>query len=54
MFIAPFSNDGYHYDHSASDVNGMIVGLCIDNVNHPEKTEARVKAWCEEIKKECE
>lgn len=54
MFIAPFSNGDYRYDHSASDVNGMIVGLCIDNVNHPEKTEARVKAWCEEIKKECE
>lgn len=49
MFIAPFNNDGYNYDHSESDVKGMIVGLCIDNVNHPEETESRVKAWCKEI-----
>lgn len=51
-FIGPFYNDGYKYDHSGSDVKGMIVGLCIDEVNHPEATDARIKAWCEEIKKE--
>lgn len=51
-FIGPFNNDGYHYDHTDSDVKGMIVGLCIDDVNHPEATDARIKAWCEEIKKE--
>ena len=52
MFIAPFNNDGYDYSHSESDVHGMIVGLCIDNVNHPDETPARIKAWVEEIKKE--
>ena len=52
MFIAPFNNDGYVYSHSESDVHGMIVGLCIDNVNHPDETPARIKAWVEEIKKE--
>lgn len=52
MFIAPFNNDAYHYDFSQSDVKGMIVGLCIDNVNHPEETEGRIKSWCEEIRKE--
>ncbi len=51
-FIAPFNNDGYTYDHSESDVKGMIVGLCIDNVNHPDETPARVKAWCDAIKEE--
>ena len=30
----------------------MIVGLCIDNVNHPDETPARIRTWCEEIKKE--
>lgn len=50
-FIGPFNNDGYSYDHSDSDVKGMIVGLCIDDVNHPELTDARIKAWCEEIKR---
>lgn len=52
MFIAPFNNDGYAYEASDSDVHGMIVGLCIDNVNHPETTEARVKEWCKSIKEE--
>lgn len=51
-FIAPFNNDGYTYKHSESDVHGMIVGLCIDNVNHTDDTESRVKAWCDAIKEE--
>lgn len=52
QFIGPFNNDGYDYRRSESDVKGMIVGLCIDNVNHPEETDARIKAWCDEIKEE--
>ena len=52
QFVGPFNNDGYDYEHSESDVEGMIVGLCIDEVNHPEETDGRIKAWWEEIKKE--
>lgn len=52
MFIAPFNNDGYEYEHSDSDVHGMIVGLCIDNVNHPDETPSRIKSWCDKIKEE--
>lgn len=52
MFIAPFENNPYTYEHSDSDVKGMIVGLCLDNVNHPEDTDARLDAWCEIIKEE--
>lgn len=52
QFVGPFNNDGYEYSHSASDVNGMIVGLCIDNVNHPDETLSRIREWCGEIKKE--
>lgn len=51
-FIAPFENEPYHYEHTDSDVKGMIVGLCIDNVNHPDDTPARLDAWCEKIKEE--
>lgn len=51
-FIAPFENDPYKYNHSDSDVKGMIVGLCIDQANHPELTDARLDAWCEAIKQE--
>lgn len=52
QFIGPFNNDGYEYSHSDSDVEGMIVGLCIDNVNHPDETLSRIRDWCAEIKKE--
>lgn len=51
-FIGPYNNDGYVYRHSDSDVKGMIVGLCIDETNHPEWTDGRIKGWCEEIKRE--
>ncbi len=52
MFIAPFNNKGYDYSKSESDFEGIVVGLCIDNVNHPDETDARIDAWCDEIKKE--
>ncbi|MCM1075733.1 MAG: flavodoxin [Bacteroides sp.] len=51
-FIAPFNNDGYSYKHSESDVHGMIVGLCIDNVNHAGDTKKRVEEWCKAVKEE--
>lgn len=52
QFFAPFNNDGYNYRHSESDVKGMIVGLCIDNSNHPDDTALRIKLWCADIKTE--
>lgn len=52
MFIAPFNNSGYNYSHTDSDVKGMVVGLCIDEVNHPDETDGRIKSWCDAIKKE--
>ncbi len=51
-FIAPFNNEGYEYSHSESDVKGMIVGLCIDNINHPDETLSRVREWCAIVKSE--
>lgn len=52
MFIAPFNNDGYTYEHSEASVSGLVVGLCIDQTNHPEETAPRINAWCDEITKE--
>lgn len=52
QFFAPFNNDGYSYSHSDSDVEGMIVGLCIDNTNHPDETSRRIKEWTADIKQE--
>lgn len=52
QFFGHFNNEGYDYRKSGADVEGMIVGLCIDNVNHPEMTAPRVKAWAEVLKAE--
>ena len=52
MFIAPFNMDGYSYSHSKADVKGMIVGLCLDEINHPESIDVRIEEWCDAIKQE--
>lgn len=51
-FIAPFNTTGYHYNHSSAinPVDGVAVGLLLDEVNHPELTEERIKDWVELIK----
>lgn len=49
-FIGAFNTDGYEYSETEAKVDGTIVGLLIDEVNHSDLTDGRVKAWCEEIK----
>lgn len=51
-FIGSFNTTGYDFEETEADVNGAIVGLLIDNMNHSELTEKRVKEWCDELKKE--
>ena len=51
-FIGPFNNDGYEYAHSESDFKGFVLGLCIDNVNRPDETSARIKEWCDSLQEE--
>ncbi len=48
--IGAFDTVGYDYDHTDAYVDGKIVGLLIDNVNHEDLTPARVKAWAEVIR----
>lgn len=50
--IGAFDTDGYHYDHTPAEKAGRIVGLIIDNVNHPELTVGRVNRWATELKGE--
>lgn len=47
-----FNADGYDFGESKSYRGGAMVGLTIDQGNHPELTEKRVEAWCEQLKKE--
>lgn len=36
---------GYDYSHTQANVDGTIVGLLLDEVNHPEATDLRLRAW---------
>lgn len=49
-FIAPFQAVDYTFKHTDAEKDGQIVGLLIDEVNHPDLTEARIKEWTELVK----
>ena len=42
--------DGYTFDDSEAIVDGMFVGLALDDLNEEEKTEGRIDTWLEGIK----
>lgn len=48
--IGDWSAEGYTFEHSASLVDGRFVGLVIDQRTQGMETEARLKAWVEQIK----
>ena len=45
------SADEYNYDDSEAVVDGKFVGLALDDVNEDDKTEGRIDAWIDSIKK---
>lgn len=49
-FVGAVSTDGYTYDDSAAVIDGCFVGLAIDEVNEPDKTDSRICAWIDDIK----
>lgn len=49
-FIAPFNADGYDFSQCGAIVDGVCVGLVLDEVNHPDLTDARIAQWVKEIK----
>lgn len=49
-FIASFNADGYHFHHCGAERDGKIVGMPIDEVNHPELTDGKIAAWTKLIK----
>lgn len=51
-FIGSTETDGYTYDESTSVVDGKFVGLPLDEVNEEDKTDGRIDAWVEKLKKE--
>ena len=45
------ATDGYNFDDSEAVVDGKFVGLALDEVNEDGKTDSRIEAWVEELKK---
>ena len=45
------ATDGYNFDDSEAVVDGKFVGLALDAVNEDDKTDSRIEAWVEELKK---
>lgn len=52
--IGSFNGDGYDYSSSKAERDGVFVGLVLDEVNHPDMSDARIKAWTDQIKREIE
>lgn len=50
-FIGQFNADGYDFSQSEARLDdGQMLGLTIDQVNHPDLTDARIDAWTKLIK----
>lgn len=51
-FIGKTDTDGYRFDGSEALENEKFVGLLIDANNEPDKTDERIRTWCEKLRKE--
>lgn len=49
--VGEFNESGYHFSHSGADINGKVVGLVLDEVNHPELTSEKINEWTDDILK---
>ncbi len=46
------STEDYAYSSSTAVVDGRFVGLALDEVNESDKTDSRMDAWVEDLKRE--
>ncbi|WP_304296318.1 flavodoxin [Porphyromonas gulae] len=44
-FIGAYPAEGYSYDETTAEENGQLIGLCVDEANEPDQTEARMERW---------
>lgn len=48
-FVGQISTDGYSYDASASERDGVLIGVALDELNESDKSEERISLWIEKI-----
>ena len=51
-FIGAVDASGYSFDSSSACINGMFVGLPLDEMNEDDQTEGRIDQWLASIRKE--
>ncbi len=51
-FIGAWPSEGYSFETSASEEDGLFVGLALDEDNQSGETAGRIAAWTERLKKE--
>lgn len=44
-FIGAYVPENYSYNETKAEVDGMLVGLCCDEVNEDDKTDDRLATW---------
>lgn len=44
-FVGAYAPEGYSYTDSKAERDGKLVGLCLDEVNYPEESDARMDKW---------
>lgn len=49
-FIGAYPPEGYSYTDTKAEVDGKLVGLCVDEMNHPEDTDDRMDTWLDVVK----
>jgi flavodoxin I len=52
QFIGAFDANVYDFSNSGAFIDGVYVGLLLDQVNHEELSADRIKAWTEQLKSE--
>lgn len=50
--VGKVATEGYEYDESRAEKDGMFVGLAIDEDNQSDMTADRVEAWVKQLKNE--
>ncbi len=48
--VGSVSKDGYSFDASASEVDGSLVGLALDDMNQSDLSDDRIDSWVASIK----
>jgi flavodoxin I len=49
-FVGKVSADDYSFSSSVAVIDGMFVGLALDDINESDKTERRINNWITDIK----